>query len=172
MLERNVSVNFNWPVNTALRFVNFDSRRKIKSSRNTSFLGISRARSNHREGREDPDKVIRQERAQVVVVEGGEAEVEAVVLVEEAEAEARGPAIGQSRTRTKLRGAITTGSEVTTKRWRGEGRLLCSIMVGMGRRRVCTPLPERYKDREMIIVGELNGHNTGRSGDISRKTYP
>jgi len=84
-----------------------------------------------------------------VVVEGGEggAEVvEAVDLVEEAGAGVETPAIGQSRTRTKLRGAITTGSEVTTKRWRGEGgRLLCS-MDGPGTG-VCALLLESYKDR-------------------------
>ena len=146
--------------------MNPNSQRKTKSSRNTSFPGISRARLNPHEGREDPDRVIRQGRTQVVVVEGGGAEaVEAVDLVEEAGAEAGTPAIGQSRTRTKLRGAITTGSEVTTKRWRGEGRLLYSVIAaGNG----CVHPTET----ETYIMDELNGHNAARSDDISRKTYP
>lgn len=148
MLERNVSVKFNRSINPALRFVDLNSQRKIKSSRNMSFLGTSRARLNPREVREDPDRVIRQERVQVLVVEGGGAEVvEAVDLVEEVEAGT--PAIGQSRTRTKHRGAIITGSEVTTKRWRGEGRLLYSVIVGRGGwgAGVHILLLESYKDR-------------------------
>lgn len=55
MLERNVSVTFYWSVNLALRLVNLNSQRKIKSFRNTSFLGISRARLNSHVGRGDPD---------------------------------------------------------------------------------------------------------------------
>jgi len=132
MLERNVSAEFNWPINPVLRFVDVNSRRNTKFSKNMSFPEIGRVRLNPHEGREDPDRVIRRGRAQVVGVEEGGEEVvevvgvvEVVDLVEEVEVEAGTPVIGQSRTRTKPRGGITTGSEVTTRRWRGEGRHLC-----------------------------------------------
>ena len=176
MLERNVSNEFDWPINPTLRSVNLDSRRKTESSRNMSFLEINRARSNFHERREDPERVIRRERVQIVAVEEGGVEVvevvEVVDLVEEAVDGAAvvvgTPVTGQLRTRTKLPGAITIGSEVTTRRWRGEGRLLHSIMVGVGR----AGLLESYKDSDAIIVDELNRCNEARSGDISRKTYP
>jgi len=149
MLERNVSAKFSRPMNPTLRSANIYSqrKRKTKSSRNTSFLEISRVRLNLHEGREDPGRVIRWERAQVVAVEEGGVEaveavevVEVVGLVEEAVAVAGTPATGQSRTRTKLPGAITIGNEVTIRRWRGEGRLLRSVVVGIGRGRACAPI--------------------------------
>ena len=139
MLERNVSAEFNWPVNPTLRFPNVNSLRKTKSSRNTSFLGTGLARLNPHRRREDQDRTIRGRArvAAVVVEEGGAGEVEAVDPVEEAGVEVGTPVTGRSKTRTKLRGAITTGSEATTRRWRGEGRHRRSISLGYG---VFTPV--------------------------------
>jgi len=96
-------------------FVNLCSQRKIKYSRNMSFLGTNQARLNPCEGREDPDKPTRRERIQVVAVEGGGAEV-VEDMVEEGGAGAGTPMTGLSRTRTKLGGAIIIGKEATTGR--------------------------------------------------------
>ena len=111
-------------------FVNL-SQRKTKSSRNMSFLGTDQVRLNHCEGREDPDRLVRWGRAQVAVavVAVEEAGAEVVDMVEEGEVEAGTPVTGLSRTRTKLRGATTTGNGVMTRRWRGEGRHLRSIIA-------------------------------------------
>jgi hypothetical protein len=113
--------------------VNFNSRKKTKSSKNMSSLGIDQARLNPREGREDPGRaiVIRWERVQgvaaAVVVEGGGVDV--VDVVEEGEGKEGTLVTGPPRTRTNPRGAITTGNEVMTRRWRGEGRHLRSAIV-------------------------------------------
>ena len=73
--------------------------------------------------REDPDKLIRRERALIVAVEEeGVGEAEAGGAAGEEEAEVGMPVTGLQRTRTKLRGAITTGSGVMTRRWQGEAR--------------------------------------------------
>lgn len=167
MLERNVSSEANWPADFVLRLPNLNSQRKTKSSRNTNFLGINRARSNPHEGREDPDRVTRRERGPVVAAEGGAGAAEGAEVVdpvEEAEAGAGMPVTELSRTRTKLRGAITTGNGVTTRRWRRQGRHLRSIEY-------IRP-PESYKDRDIIFVGESNGCDEVQIGDASRKTYP
>jgi len=96
MLERDVSTGFYWLVNFTLMLANLDSRRrKTKSSRSMSFLETNRARLSSHEVREDPNRPIRRERAQVVVVEGeGVGEAEAGGMVGEAEAEAGMPMTG------------------------------------------------------------------------------
>jgi hypothetical protein len=80
-----------WIVNSTLVLMNLHSQRKTKSSKNTNFLGINQARSNPCEGREDPDRLIRRERAQVVAVEGGVGVAGAGDAVEEVEARRRSP---------------------------------------------------------------------------------
>ena len=105
--------------------MNVYSQRKTKSSRNTNFLVINQGRLNPREGKEDPDRLIRRGKTQVVVVEEGG--VGAAEVVEEAGAET--PVTGLRRTRIKLRGAITTGNGVMTRRWRGRDRRPRSIVV-------------------------------------------
>ena len=101
-------------------FANLNSQRKTKSSRNMSFPETNQAQLNRYEEREGPGRVIRRERAQVVAVavEGGVEGVEVGTL-----------ATGLSRTRTKLRGATTTGNEVMTRRWRRRGHHPCSLIV-------------------------------------------
>jgi hypothetical protein len=128
MLERNVRVGFTQPMDSALMFENLFSRRKTGSCRNTSFLGTKQGRLNPHQGREDLDRLVRWQMAQAVAVEGGGVNaVEAVDVVEEAEA---GTSVtGLSRTSTKLRGVITTGNEVMTRRWRGQEHHLHNITV-------------------------------------------
>ena len=120
MLERNVSAGPSRPINSTLILVNSSSQRKTRSFRNTSFLGINQVRLSPRAGRRDPGRFIRREKVRVVGVGGGGggvAEVvDAVDVVEEGEGEVGTPGTGLSRTRTKLRGAITTGNEVMTRR--------------------------------------------------------
>ena len=114
-------------------FANLNSQRKTKSSRNMSFPETNQARLNRYEEREDPGRVIRRERAQVVAVavEGGVEGVEVADMAEgeEVEVEVGTLATGSSRTRTKLRGATTTGNEVMTRRWRRRGHHPCSPIV-------------------------------------------
>lgn len=117
MLERNVSLEFDWLASSALTLTNLDSQRKTKSSRNMSFLGIHQVQLNPHERKESLDRVIKRQRSRVVVVvvEGVEA-AEAGDMAEEVEAGI--PVRGLPRTRTKLRGVTTTGSGVMTRRWR------------------------------------------------------
>jgi len=68
------------------------SQRRTESSRNMNFLGINLDQLNSHEGREDPDRVMRQQRAQVVAVEeGGVGAAGAGDMAEEAEGEAEMP---------------------------------------------------------------------------------
>lgn len=60
----------------------------------------------------------------MAVEEGGVGAAGAGGVVEEGEGKAGIPVRGPSRTRTKLRGAITTGSEVMTRRLRGQAHHL------------------------------------------------
>lgn len=128
MLERNVSLKFDWLANSALMVANLDSqKRKRKSSRSMSFLGIPQAKSDSHERRGGPDRVIERQRSQVVVVE--EEGAEAGDMAEEVEGEAGILVRGPLRTGTKLRGAITTGSGVMIRRWReGAHHPRCKIV--------------------------------------------
>jgi len=95
-----------------------------------NFLGIDPGQSNSREGREDPDRIMRQQKAQVVAVEeGGVGEAGAGDMAEEAEGEAGMPVTELRRIGTNLRGAITTGNEAMTRRWRGQAPRLHSEIV-------------------------------------------
>jgi len=100
--------------------VDVNSQGKTRSFRNTNFLEIGRDLLSPRARRKDPGRFIRREKVRVVGVGeggGGVAEVvDAVDVVEEGEGEVGTPGTGLSRTRTKLRGAITTGNEVMTRR--------------------------------------------------------
>lgn len=119
MLERNVSPKFGWLADPTLMFGDLNSqKRKRKSSRNTSFLEIHQAKLDSHGRKEDPDKGTERQRSQVVVVE--EEGVGAGDMPEEGEGEAGILVRGPSRTRTRLRGEITTGSGVMTRRWREE----------------------------------------------------
>ena len=114
--------------------VNPNSRRKIKSSRNMNFLGTNRARLNPCKEKEGLAWVISRERVQaaVVAVEGGVEVVDVVDVVdveEEAETEVGMPVTGLPKTRTKPRGAITTGNEVMTRRWQRQGHHLRSMII-------------------------------------------
>ena len=112
--------------------VNPNSQRKTKSSRNMNFPGTNRARLNPCKEKEDPARVISRERVQaaVVAVEGGVEVVDVVdVVEEEAEMEVGMPVTGLPKTRTKPRGAITTGNEVMTRRWRRQGHHLLSMII-------------------------------------------
>ena len=109
--------------------LNFNSQRKTRSFKNMNFLGTKQARSSpHEKG--DLERVTKSERAQVTVVEGEAEEGEAV---EAAGVVGKGEEVtlttGLSRVRTKVRGAITTGNEVTKRRWRGQGLRPGSIMA-------------------------------------------
>ena len=67
------------------------------------------------------------------VEEGGvemEEGVEVVDVVEEGGVQGEMLVKGSSKTRTKLRGAITTGSGATTRRWRERDRHLHNVLIG------------------------------------------
>ena len=98
---------------------NSNSQRKKRSSKNMNFLGISRVLSNPRKGREGPGKVIRWEKVQVTVAEGGAGVAEEAAAVEEGEVTL---ATGPPRSKIKPGGVITTGNEDMTRKWRGGGR--------------------------------------------------
>jgi len=90
MLERNVSEEIGWLVNSTLMPTDLYSQRRTESSRNMNFLGINLDQSNSREGREDPD--VRRQRAQVVAAEeGGVGAAGAGETAEEAEGEGEMP---------------------------------------------------------------------------------
>lgn len=106
---------------------NLNSQRKTKSFKNMSSLGTNQAKPNPREGKEDLDRIIRWERAQVTVAVGGGEEGEAAGVVGEGEEVTL--VTRPIRARTKLQGVITTGNEATTKRWRGRGLHLDNRIV-------------------------------------------
>ena len=125
-------------------FENIDSQRKTRPFKNMNFLGTNQVRSNPREGKEDLGRVIKRERAQVVVGEGG---------VEAGGGEAAGAVEkGEEvtllrrllRARTKPRGAITTGNEATTRRWQGRGLHLDDIMIPIRCRTIRTDSHGRW----------------------------
>lgn len=83
---------------------------------------------NSRGEREDPDRIMRWQKAQVVAVEGGGVGATGAGDMEE-EAEVEMPVTELPRIGTKLRGAIITGSEVMTRRWRGQAPHLHSEII-------------------------------------------
>ena len=96
-----------------------------------NFPGTNRARLNPCKEKEGLAWVISRERVQaaVVAVEGGVEVVDVVDVEEEAETEVGMPVTGLPKTRTKPRGAITTGNEVMTRRWRRQGHHLLSMII-------------------------------------------
>ena len=155
MLERNVSDEIGWLANSILMLIDLHSQRKTKSSRDMSFPGINQDQLNSREGREDPDRVMRWQRVQVVAVEEGGAG--AGDMAEEGEAEI--PVTELSRIRTRLRGVITTGSEAMTRRWRGQAPHLRSEIVHW-----CVVKLERRRD--VIFVDGLGECSEARNSKI------
>jgi hypothetical protein len=133
MLERNVGGDLT-PINSILMFRNLNSQRRTRSFKNTSFLGTNQVPSNPCKERGDPNRFTRRERVQVVVVEEGRVgvveAVEAVGVVGEEEVQGGTPAKGQSKARTKLQRAITTGNGAMTRRWQERGpHLLPNVIV-------------------------------------------
>jgi len=123
-----------------------------------NFLGINRGQLNSHEGKGDPDRIVRRQRAQVVVVEeGGVGAAGAGDMAEEAEAEM--PVTELPRIGTKLRGEITTGSEVMTRRWQGQALYLHSEIIHWY-------AVELERRREAISLDGLNGCSEPRSSRI------
>ena len=101
-------------------FEDLNSQRKTRSFRNMSFLETNQARSSPHEEREGLDRPIRQGKTQVAAV--GVGGVEGADAVGEVKTGRGMPVTELSRTRTRHRGEIITGSEVTTRRWVGQDR--------------------------------------------------
>ena len=157
MLERNVSDEIGWLVNSALMLIDLHSQGKTRSSRNTNFLGINQDQMNSHEEKEDPDRIVRRRRALVVVVEvGGGGAAGGGDMAEEVGVEAEIPVIELPRTGTKLRGAITTGNEAMTRRWRGQAPHLHSEIVHWY-------AVELERRRDVIFVNGLSGCSEARS---------